>query len=366
MTIKLSHSGKNKYLTCPKSYELRYIKKLVPRLKGSALFFGSAIDVALNYMLVNKDNPNVLKESLVIFEKEWAEQKDNKYDLVKLAKCEDISYFKNDFDPLLLDQFDRFGLPENFLELREEIEYKKKDLGWYNLTPEERQLYNYTSWLSLKNKGLLFISAYHEQIIPKIKRTLAVQMEIGLTDADGAMIAGFIDAVVELQNGRVVVLDNKTSSRDYEDKSVSESEQLALYKTLLTINGKKIDGAAYAVLLKKLNKITIKVCQSCGHKGSGSHAKCDAIVNKKRCNGTWTKTYDFTVNTQFIVDNIPEVLEDKVLQDADNIVEAIKANHFPQNFDSCMGQYGKCEFYNLCHENSMVDLIDITGKKKDG
>jgi hypothetical protein len=371
--IKLSHSGKNKYKTCPKSFELRYVNKLVPRLKGSALYFGSAIDAALNHMLVHKDQKTVVEQSLAIFNAEWFKQKDNKYDLVELPKCEDVAYFKSDFDPLLLTNEDWKKLPKNILSIRENVESRKRDLGWYNLESSERQYYNHSCWLSLRRKGELFIKAYYEQIVPKIKRTLAVQLELEMEDGDGAKITGFIDAVVEILDGRVIILDNKTSSQDYGPDSVSTSDQLALYRTILNMNAENpkhawmahIDACGYAVLSKKLNKITHKECKKCGNKTTSTHTKCNNGKGKNRCNGEWTKTYEFTVDTQFIVDNIPEMLEDQVLEEADTVVDAIKSGQFDRNLDACMGKYGRCEYYLFCHENSMTELIDIKDRKKN-
>lgn len=371
--IKLSHSARTKFKTCGKSYDLRYNKKLVSRQKGSALYFGSAIDVALNYMLENKDYEHVLQNSLYAFEQEWLLQKDNKYDLVSLPENEDVAYFKSDFDYLLLGSKDLSLFPKNLLKYRENVEVRKKDIGWYNLEPEERVIYNHSCWISLREKGFLFIKAYHEQILPKIKRVIAVQMPLDLVGEDGSTMTGFIDAVVELQDGRVVVLDNKTSSKDYEADSVAESEQLALYMTVLNVHAADpthswnthIDACAYAVLNKKLNKVTTKTCKSCGHSAITRATSCDSKIGKKRCGGEWTESHEFTVSTQFLVDNISEMMQDAVLTESEKVIEDIKSGVFEPNFESCKQPYGLCEYYYLCHENSMENLIDITGKKKD-
>lgn len=371
--LKLSHSGKNKFQTCPKSYELRYVKKYVSRLKGSPLFFGSAIDNALNYMLEHKDDENVVQVSKSIFDEHWFKQKDNKYDEVELPKCEEVSYYKSDFDPMLLDYGDWIQLPDNILELRENIEIRKSEIGWWNLEPIERQTYNFSCWLSLRKKGLMFIDAYYKDIIPKIKKTIAVQMELSLSDGADASLTGFIDAIVELQDGRVAVLDNKTSSKAYAEDSVQTSEQLALYQAILNVYTEDdshpwnlyIDCCAYAVLGKKLRKKTTKVCDSCGHTVTdGSHKTCTNMRGGKRCGGDWKKSFELTVDTQFIVDNIPAKMHDDVLSNAENVIVAIQKSDFPQNFEACKGVYGMCEYYNLCHNNSMVGLIDISKKER--
>ena len=57
MSKKISHSAWSKYLVCPKLYDLHYNQKLRPKGTTSALLFGSAIDAALNVMLLKTGDP---------------------------------------------------------------------------------------------------------------------------------------------------------------------------------------------------------------------------------------------------------------------------------------------------------------------
>ena len=180
-------------------------------------------------------------------------------------------------------------------------------------------------------------------------------------------------AVVELQDGRVTVLDNKTSSMKYTEDSVANSEQLALYMSILNIQAEdpnhswniRIDCCAYAVLSKKLTKVTTKVCKSCEHSATSGHDSCNALIGKKRCGGEWTRTHKFSVPTQFLVDNVPEKLQNEVLDNAETVIYNIQNKHFPQNFDSCMTMFGPCEYRKLCFDGSLEGLIDIKGKAKN-
>jgi hypothetical protein len=53
--LKLSNSQRDLYLQCPKKYFYRYIRKMRPRAKGSALFFGSAFDHATEILVNERD-----------------------------------------------------------------------------------------------------------------------------------------------------------------------------------------------------------------------------------------------------------------------------------------------------------------------
>lgn len=378
--VKLSHSGMNRYITCAKSYELRYIDKLVSKHKGSSLFFGSAIDSALNYMLEYKDSPSVVQDAVGIFNREWFQQKDNKYELIELPKNTDIIYLKSDYNADLLQKEDWETLattPEALDDIRNYVESTKKDLGWTHVDEKSKITYNHANWLCLSRKAKLFIQAYYDQLLPNIKRTVAVQIEVNLFDGNEGALTGFVDAVVELHDGRVIVLDNKTSSMKYSEDSVKNSNQLSLYESILNVSDQDpshpwktpIDACGYAVMNKKLKKTTTKVCVDCGHTVTTSHTSCNAMTGegkKKRCGGAFNETVSFTVPTQFLVDIIPEKLHNEVLDNAEIIIANIKAKYFPQNFDACNGIYGQCEFFKLCHEGSLEGLIDMKDRKKDG
>jgi hypothetical protein len=55
---KISYSAYKKYTTCPKMYEYHYNQKLRPTGTSSSLLFGSAMDEALNALLLNTGDPH--------------------------------------------------------------------------------------------------------------------------------------------------------------------------------------------------------------------------------------------------------------------------------------------------------------------
>lgn len=383
MGIKLSNSGINTYFECPKAYDFKYLQKLSSAFKGSALYFGSAIDTGLNYMTEHKDDKDVLDMSMQEFYKAWEQGKDSSQQPIDLPKNPFITYSKSDFDYELLGKkewAELFKLKKNPLEERSRIYDLIKEGGYPSVPEEDRMFYAYSTWLCLRKKGELLIKAYHDQILPLLEEVVLVQHDVELKDGDydeANRIKGVVDLVVRFKDGAIegvtskenIVTDNKTSSVEYEQDSVAGSQQLALYKTLLNASEKtgdlKIVKGAYIVLSKKLEKNTTKICKSCGHLGLGTHKTCDNEIDSKekagkkvRCNGEWDKKTEFKVNTNIIVDTIPTTFADSVIENFDTVVKSIEANLFPRNYNSCHNKFGGlCDFYNICHKGTMENIV---------
>lgn len=384
--MKLSHSSKNKYLQCAESYRLHYILKYRAVTLSSALVFGSAIDEALNWMLGSKDNPAALEMAIQIFNQKWEQGQDSARNVVDMPLNPNLKYSRYDFDSDLLGKADwreLFKYDGKFFETKNRIDKllnpdKDSDTGkkptkadWLDIPEEERGVLNYANWLCMQKKGELLLTAYYNEVLPQIKRVLAVQMNIELDDGAGNILNGVIDAVVETLDGKVIILDNKTTSTEYDEDSVAGSEQLATYYAILNIFNEdpehswkhKIDGAGYAVMSKKLEKDVTKVCKSCGHVATGSHKKCDDEVDGERCNGEWDKTVKFKVKTQFITGNISDDYAAEVLENASTVKSCIEAGLFPKNYSACENMFGNpCPFINKCHKGSDKGLIKLEDK----
>lgn len=366
MSIKLSHSAINTYGDCPKSYDYRYNKKLVSKFKGSALYFGAAIDQALNHMVMNKDDGDVLNTSYKVFQGAWEQQPNNLYEMIDLPKNEFIEYSQYDFDSELLEKEDwreLYAMQADPISERNRISDILKEKEFSELTSDERMFYNLCSWLSLNRKAYYLLKAYQEQILPNIKKVIEVQKEIILEDGDKNKIVGYVDLIVEMLDGEIVVADNKTSSVEYSADSIETSTQLSLYKTILNSQyGYNIKKAAYFVVGKKLKKD--KTCKVCGHKATSTHKKCNNENSEgKRCNGEWDK--EIIVKTQIIVANVPDHMGDYVMENFDLAVKSITHEIFPRNFNNCINRYGsKCAYYNLCHKNDMGNLVENTKPKE--
>lgn len=388
MVVRLSHSSKNTFLTCGEKYRLHYIERWRSTLLSSALLFGSAMDNALNFMLGSaKDNPATLDMSLAIFDQNWEQGEDALRQKIDLPLNPNIKYSKYDFDSDLLTKADwkeLFKYDSKFFDTKNKIDkllYPEKDpktgkkpekIPWLQIDENDRSIINYANWLCLQKKGHLLLKAYHSDILPQIKRVLAVQKTVELDDGNGNILNGVIDAVVQLNDNKIIILDNKTTSTEYEEDSVKISEQLATYYAILNIFADdpenewdhKIDGAGYAVMSKKLIKNVTKVCKECGHVATGSHKTCDNHINGVRCNGAWDKTVDFNVKTQFLTGNISEEYATTVLENATVVKTCIENGLFPKNFSACADQYGSpCSFYSKCHGGSNEGLIKLENKK---
>lgn len=385
MSFKLSHSSKNKWLSCGHSYKLHYIDKLRPVTLSSALVFGSAIDNALNELLTNRD----IKTAKLEFNKHWEQGENSLRELVDMPLNPNLEYSKYDLESDLLTKAnwkDLFKRDSKFFDTKNKIEallrpekdpqtgVKPPAKDWLDIPEEDRMVLNYANWLSMQKKGEMLLQAYHDQILPHIAEVLAVQMAVELDDGNGNILNGIIDAVVRLQDGRVCILDNKTTSTEYEEDSVRSSEQLATYKAILNIFAEdpnhpwehKIDCCGYAVLSKKLINNTTKVCKICGNVATGKHKTCDSHALGTRCGGEWDKQVSFKVKTQFIIGEISDAYAESVLENATTVKSCIEQGLFPKNYSACDNMFGrKCVYFNKCHGNKMDGLVQLE-KKENG
>ena len=89
--MRMSHSARETYLTCPRKYFLHYFLKLRPIRPRSPLVFGSAIDEGLNCLLETRD----IERASMAFGEKWFSYRDK-----------DVAYSKSDHDEFLLDNTD--------------------------------------------------------------------------------------------------------------------------------------------------------------------------------------------------------------------------------------------------------------------
>jgi hypothetical protein len=379
--LKLSHSSVSSYQTCARKYYYHYIEKLRPKEQSAALLWGSAIDTALNYLLldINKQRVDYLgQEYNIHFTNAWRKAWVNKVQ-TDLQDNETIVYAASDFDGDLISQADlnavvaKTGLggiyqgvapvrtPEEALELVDTIKKLKEAKGWENLTSKERRYYNYMHWLSMHAKGVILIRQYIEQIVPKIKRVLSGQKEITLSNDDGDVITGFVDAVLEWEDGRIIVFDNKTAAREYEWDAVLTSPQLALYVAAVQ-EEYNTKFAGFIVLRKQIDKQKTKKCSVCGHDGTGGRAKtCDNEVNGKRCGGAWLEKINPKGRIDVLINEISDHVKDIVLENFMDIAYMIKQNVYPRTLSACERPF-PCSFRDLCWKNKMEGLFKLEDK----
>lgn len=348
MKRTLSHSQISRYQSCGKSYYYHYVRKIRPTTQSAALCFGSALDVAINELLVpaGKDPEQVFLDS-------FAQQYVGGV-MTSLRYCEDLVYAESDYDDELIPEVEA-SLEDR--ALYQDIRKLKKEHGFENLSSKYKQIYNGMNWLSLKNKGLLMLNAYRKKVIPKIKKVYEVQRQVSLENEDGDKIIGYVDLIADIEGYGTVILDNKTSAREYEETSVITSPQLSLYMHILE-QEYNTRLAGYIVLRKQVIKNRKKTCTKCGHDGTGGrHATCNNTIEGKRCGGTWSEEIDPDVGVQFIVDEIPHITEEIVITNYDEVNKAIKAGIYHRNFGTCDNYYGSpCPYRDLCFKNSTKNL----------
>lgn len=380
-TNRLSHSSVSTYLSCGQKYKLHYIDKLRSKETHAALLFGGALDKALDAMLQDhaRNNLDYLCQSYInIFINNWVKGEINKQivdlkdnpDLVYAAADLDLKLFKDrdylNFMTVLQGVYSGAGAlkeptKDGVIEVYKTIQKRKEANGWENLRLEERKFYNYMNWCCLIIKGELMLKAYLEQVIPNIKKVIATQKAINIKSPDGDEIIGFVDAILEWKDGRVVIFDNKTSAREYEHDAVLKSQQLALYTHALE-NEYKTRTAGFIVLRKLIDKDATKKCSVCGMEGTGNRGRtCTNEINKKRCSGEWTEVLRPKAVIQILINDIPERYEELTMENFAEVNAAIKAEVFPRNFNSCqMGTSWRCAFYDYCHkgQQKLIKLED--------
>lgn len=340
--MRLSHTAKEMYLTCPKKWELYYKEKLRSTQIGSALFFGAAIDEALNRMLLDKKKKlTEEEEDLLSFTPEQIFENYLKNvrvltKVINISTSSQAMYYKSDLDISLLEPSDfkeviRFANTldinlENVGDVTEFVTEAQEQMK-AGLDEDTQRVYNQVCWFSLLRKGYMLIEAYRTQIMPEIEEVFDVQKRISLPDGDDEFV-GVIDLVCSFTSepGVKYVCDNKTSSRSYKQDSVRTSEQLAAYSEYEG-NAK----CAYIVVEKKLRKREPRV----------------------RCN--------------IIKDTMPTEMVDNTFDKLTDVFHGINEGSFDKDMEACF-QYGrKCEYFQNCRTGDTKNLEYVKYKeKKDG
>jgi hypothetical protein len=177
-------------------------------------------------------------------------------------------------------------------------------------------------WESLKRRGLILLEEFNSQIMPRIKEVIAVQIDQNVKNATGDELVIKTDFICRWEDDRIILFDNKTSSMKYAEDSVRVSEQLAIYYEVLR-DKYKIDAAGFIVIPKKINKKKLP-----------------------------------RVNISVIIDQIDEATITDTLEQYDETLADIKTGQFPQNHSSCMGKFGRCDYYDYCHKNGNLDGLE--------
>lgn len=343
---RLSYSQLQKYQMCPKSYQFYYIDKIRVDKTTGALVFGKALDAALNNLLISRD----LKKAEEIFETEFSTFQIN-FKTYSTKSATNIVYSVHDFDKDLLPEDLKLNIPY------EDLVNKRKQVGFDSMSVEEKSVYNTYNFYSMLIKGKIMIRDYYNTILPKITKVHAVQEKIEFANTSGDIIVGFVDAIVDIDGFKNVLIDHKTSSVKYEADSVKFSQQLALYKYFR----ENVEWLAYIVFNKRLLKNKTKKCKICSFDGSNTrHKTCNNIINNQRCGGEWNEIINPTADIEIIVDKIDEVVQELVIQNLDDINQGIKNKYFPRNLQACRNYWGgECDYFKVCYSKENTKKEDL-------
>ncbi len=188
-----------------------------------------------------------------------------------------------------------------------------------------------TPWENMKIKGHLMLAAYQDDIMSTVKDVMGTEVEIKIENSSGDYIIGFADAIVELNDGRRLVMDNKTSAKPYAKDAVTvgdKAKQLALYYPELK-EEYNLDGAGFWVVEKEIRKREPRT------------------------------------RTQTLIDIPTDQMIDDTLDEFDNVLYNIKMGNFPSNSPNCNTYFGKCicEKYVKSGGDNLSGLV-YTGSKK--
>lgn len=324
MSKPLSFSGYKRFVTCAKYYYYHDVLGEKSDSKSSALVFGSAIDLALNEMLVNR---NYLKACEIA------------KDVIDQSEIE--SYFAADIDAdFILEEHIQLAKSkrwngDDFLMLLNELVVAEK------LSKNQKEILDTTIKSILIEKSKIILASYFEKVLPLVKSVETVQKEIVAKDGK----RGIVDMIVTMTDGKRVLFDNKTATRPYEKDSVLKSPQLALYASMVGV-----EYAGFIVMNKQITKNRTKKCPKCGNNGSGTKFRtCPAVVGKKKCGSKWDETIDPYAYIQIFIDKIPEINKTLINEAMNEVKTCIDNGVYPRNLNNCFNQYGKpCVFVNKC------------------
>lgn len=348
--MKLSHSKKEKYDQCPRRYYFHYEKRFRSKDLNSPLFFGVATDEAINRMLLEKKKELATEESELmkstpeeVFLKYMNEVRHNSK-TVQIKDFELATYTKADFDSTMLNSSDleaitdyyndNLGLDSpttidiDFVEDYMEWMYQERKKKEVSYTSGDLKFFNLLNWYSLKGKGLMILEVYREEIMPQIHEVFSIQKAVSLENGTGDEIVGLIDFVASFTDepDKKYIVDNKSASKAYKEKDLTESKQLHLYSY-----DQEIPNIAYIIYEKNIRKRDPRVRIN---------------ILKGESNVEFTEG---------LLDEFEEVLGN------------IKAEKFQSDFDSgCNFFRRRCEYYDICHRDTFNGdiLVNLNKGKK--
>jgi uncharacterized protein YebE (UPF0316 family) len=302
------------------------VERIRPKWKASPLLIGSAIDEAVEHILLKKDGSyeDAFFAALDKFEV-------NGVDKTLPKDLLGVRFTAGDIDLSLFDE----KIVHDFIKsqdlemdnLVEFLEYcKQQRKAKTALETSEQLIFNFIAYTTTRAKGLLMLARVKEWIDENVVEVHSVQKKIEITNAHGDKFIGYLDFVATLKDGRKVLIDLKTSANIkayYKEDSAEKSRQLGIYS-----QEEKLPDVAYLVVRKKI-------------------LKKDPRVQLAFIEGTITEEH---------LDDIFDEIEEVTIEIKENLPLGKEA--FGKNEDSCMN-FGGCKYWNLCKKGSMKGMEKV-------
>jgi len=341
----VSHSAAQAWKECQEKHYLRYIERVKPIEMGSSLGFGIAIDTSIAFLLTNVQN-GTREEGLKGYKDVFLNHAEKGWNLA--VNDLNMRYRQKDYDSVVIrSSEDKLFVSswERELEVKAEDAIKaEKQKEHKPLKENEFLMFNKLCWISLKNKGLLMLEAFVRDVLPKIKKVIAIQHKIEGKTAEGVDVVGYIDLIAELEGyDKPIIIDLKTSASYYDADSIFLAEQLTLYTAAV---GDEVgtDLAGYIVLLKQMDGKAL--CSKCGYLKDSTHRTCNNDVNGVRCKGEWDEIPEAKV--QILVDRISKDRQNDFMNGFSTLASVMNQGLRIKNLNACKN-YGLCDYYHLCH-----------------
>jgi len=370
--VWLSYSSVSTFKACPEKFYLQKDWKAVGNF--SYFVFGSAIEAGITEALTSRDREKMLEA----FERNWKTEnagstaKDEYKKEKQIFDNPTIQYSNTDIDLDLLEE-ESVRLDQWVAEIFNDVNmtYKPTMLSLFKklkdgeeLNDKEDKFFKRVGWMSLKVKGKYMLNSFFDKTLGQIKRIVeidgkpATQMRIDIGSDGGDKIIGYVDYVVEMEDGRIVVLDCKTAAAPYDYHALLTSEQLKTYAAALSHKLDEIPDIGYLVLVKKF--ATEKSCTNCGALRENSKLKNCVSCGEGRYENT-----SYSAEVQLITREISEEEMDAQLEDYSHIADAIRNKVRFKNPSSCMSFGRKCEFYDHCFKGKPLEKLTTIEKKKE-
>lgn len=361
-TTRISYSAVNDFKQCPSKMYLK--KQYKPITQTSAFGFGAAIETAIECLLKGDS----LEYAYGVFKDQWKVRPKNKWEKAKpIFDNDEISYYNSDFDKNLITDIsiEIFDMWAKEVMGREEKDYfkfvsdvqdklkKEQPVG-----QKEQRLYNRIMWYCCRKRGPLMIKAFYDELLPIVEDVIACQKPVKILSADGDVLTGYIDFILKIKDiEEPVLIDLKTSGKNYEDHDLDASDQLRIYAA-----AEQIHNIGYMVLGKSIQHD--KICDSCGHvRDNGRLTNCAECYDKKAKKGGKYTIVRSSGKSQFLYKTITEDEMEETMDDFSEVLIAIKNGIRWKNPNSCFNYGTKCEYYDHCWKGKKLSEIEHLKKK---